>query len=235
MGGSHDPPRLTIYSFPAICFRVLQRRTKLPARVGWQCRAHYLRNICTGQRRRCACMSRGFRSDPERLLLCELNARCSTARAIPESQLTNGLRCYYYWDTTAVLQNCEHYRRILLPQWRKIVLCFTDPTHSPHTVAGLRCCSQRPGPFLTRKSRIGMPSDKTLAALYPRILGHAMPTQGCGKGSRRKKPSSLAAHHGEFHVSTPYWHPQCNPGYRAQSAWRAQSRSQSGIPDGAAL
>lgn len=88
-------------------------------------------------------MSRGFRSDPERLLLCDSNARCSTARAIPESQFTNGLRCYYYRDTTAVLQNCEHYRQLLLPQWRKIVLCFTGPTHSPHTVAGLRCCSQK--------------------------------------------------------------------------------------------
>ena len=36
-----------------------------------------------------------------------------------------------------------------------------------------------------------------------------MPTTRVRKGSRRKKPSSLAAHHGEFHVSTPYWHPQC--------------------------
>lgn len=33
-------------------------------------------------------MSRGFRSDLEQLLVCELDARCSSGREIPESQLT---------------------------------------------------------------------------------------------------------------------------------------------------
>lgn len=75
-----------------------------------------------------------------------------------------------------------------------------------------------------------MPSDTTLAALYPRILGHAMPTQGCGKGSRRKNRPRLRPIMGNSTFPRPTG-THSAPSCRAQSA---QSRSQSGIPDGAA-
>lgn len=74
-------------------------------------------------------MSRGFRSGPERLLLCELDAYCSTGRAIPESQLT--ARAVFI--TGILMQSCRLVSTIIkisFPQGRKIVLCFTDQVRS---------------------------------------------------------------------------------------------------------
>lgn len=70
-------------------------------------------------------MSRGFRSDPERLLLCSLGASCSTGREIPESQLT----AHSVIIARILLQSCglvSTIVKISFPQERKIILCFTE-------------------------------------------------------------------------------------------------------------
>lgn len=75
-------------------------------------------------------MSRGFRSDPERLLLSSLGAHCSTGREIPESQLT----AHSAVIARILLQSCGLVSTIVkfsFPQERKIILCFTDPGSVP--------------------------------------------------------------------------------------------------------
>lgn len=180
-----------------------------------------------------ACLA-GIDRDPEKLLVCDLDANCSTGRAIPESQLTAHAAA-----TGILLQTCRLVSTIVKPSFprrREIVLCFRDHlsrfTWPADSLLTHRSKPQHRSQKFGTVSDTAIPNWQDACSTVPRILGHAMPTQGCGKGSRRKKPSSLTAHHGEFDASTPYWHPQCT---RAVGPRVAQCRSQSGIPDGAAL
>lgn len=110
----------------------------------------------------------------------------------------NGSLYYYYWDTDAVLQSCEHYRQSLLPPRAKDRPLFhrPGPIHQPtlcsHTVGRpASTVATKPVPFLTRKSRIGMPSDKTLATLYPVYSVMPCPHKGAEKGAEEKNRPRL--------------------------------------------
>lgn len=113
--------------------------------------------------------------------------------------LINGSLCCYYWDTDAVLQTFEHYRQRLLPSRVKDRPLFhrPGPPSSPadslvtHGSRPASTVARKPVPFLTRKSRIGMPSDKTLAALYPVYSVMPCPHKGAEKGAEEKNRPRL--------------------------------------------
>lgn len=114
-----------------------------------------------------------------------LRVRCvlQHGQGIPGISIKSS-RYYYYWDTAAVLQTCEHYRQDLPPQGRRIVLRFTGQVQftsrlTAHTqLAGLRYCSQKPSTVSNTEIPNWHAVRQDAYNTVPRILGHAMPTQG---------------------------------------------------------
>lgn len=182
-------------------------------------------------------MSRGFRSGP-----ASLRAGCVLQHGQGDPGISiNGSRCYcYYWDTDAVLQTCEHYHQNLLPPRAKDRPLFHrpgsvhQPTHCSHTVAGLQYRGQKTSTVFNTAIPNWHAVRQDACSTVPRILGHAMPTQahkGAEKGAEEKNRPRLRPIMENFTFPRPTGIHSAAQGYRAQSA---QSRSQSGIPDGAA-
>lgn len=126
-GGSHDPPRLTICSFPASVFASCSDgRICLPVSAGNVEHTTYVIYARSNGGAAYACLAGFDRAQP----LCELGAYCSTGRAIPESQLTARAVIVI---TGILTQSCRLVSTIIkisFPQGRKIALCFTDQVQS---------------------------------------------------------------------------------------------------------
>lgn len=126
-------------------------------------------------------------------------------RAIPESQLT--VHTATARKTAAVLQTCEHYHQRPLAPRSERSPCVS---HTRINYYSEPAVARKPPPFLSPGNpEFGMPSDKTFATLYPVYSVMPCPYKGAEKGAEEKNRPRLRPIMEKFHVSTPYWNPQC--------------------------